>query len=208
MSKFVSIDIETLGLGIRAPIIQIGLVVADWLKGEIIGEFETNVLHDRYDNCEPYAMAMHPKILKEIAGGNGIRADIVVHTIREWLYLKGMTTKCGKPTKIIVAGKNAAGFDLPMLCEQFPRWKREIPYSHRVLDPGMLYWNPKTDTVPPDLKACLQRARLSGDVAHTAVEDARDVANLIIHYAQCYLAEQGRDGFVITTEKLNATSIQ
>jgi len=184
MGMFVSLDIETLGLDINSPIIQFGAVVADWSSGEILGEFETNLRRASYDHCEPYAMSMHPKILREIADGCCLHINSLPEAVHKWLLYFGLTNKALNGPKIIVAGKNAAGFDLPRLRHQCEDWDMYVPCLHRVLDPGMMYWNPLTDKFPPDLKTCLERAGLKKNVAHTALADAIDVANLIIHYAR------------------------
>lgn len=185
MSKFVSLDIETLGLGIDAPIIQFGAVIADWATCEILGEFETNLKHDSYDNCEPFAMSMHPKILREIADGKCIHINQLASEVHRWLYAYGLTTAAMDGPKLTVAGKNAAGFDLPMLRRQCVNWDLCVPCFHRVLDPGPLYWNPNTDLVPPNLDTCLTRAGINGMmVTHTALEDAIDVANVIMEYVK------------------------
>ena len=43
-----------------------------------------------------------------------------------------------------------------------------------------MYWRPETDGVElPNTKTCMERAGISGEVAHTAIEDARVVALLI-----------------------------
>jgi len=59
-------------------------------------------------------------------------------------------------------------------------WDKHVRVHHRILDPAALYWQPEIDGVElPDTKTCMERAGIAGDVAHTAVEDARLVARLI-----------------------------
>ena len=80
----------------------------------------------------------------------------------------------GQP-KLVVAGKNVAGFDLPFL-KQFPFMPK---FHHRVIDPGMMYFDPRNDNVPPDLKECKKRAKLPEHVSHEALDDAWDVIQLV-----------------------------
>ncbi|MBN2475346.1 MAG: hypothetical protein JXB62_12110 [Pirellulales bacterium] len=79
----------------------------------------------------------------------------------------------------VVAGKNYASFDARFL-SKITSWDKHIQVHHRILDPAALYWQPETDGVElPDTKTCMERADIPGEVAHTAVEDARVVALLI-----------------------------
>jgi hypothetical protein len=51
--------------------------------------------------------------------------------------------------------------------------------NHRTIDPANLFWDPLIDRGLPNTKTCMERAGLDGEVAHTAVEDARVVCKLI-----------------------------
>jgi hypothetical protein len=78
--------------------------------------------------------------------------------------------------RLVVAGKNVAGFDIPFLKQikgLFPK------FHHRVIDPGMMYFNPCIDEIPPDLKECKKRANLPEVVSHEALDDAWDVIQLL-----------------------------
>lgn len=181
-SLFVSIDIETLGLGMYAPIIELGAVAADWLSGEIIGKFHTYVCHNSYTNCEPYAMSMHPKILRRIAtkekGYQYTTLSKLTESFHNFLFNNTSFSK------VVVAGKNAAGFDLPRLEAQCPGWVENIKprLSHRVIDPGSLFWNPATDEILPDTQTCLERCGMDREVQHTALEDAMDVVDMVFKH--------------------------
>jgi DNA polymerase III epsilon subunit-like protein len=178
MSKFVSLDIETLGLAIDSPIIELGAVLADWMTGQTIGEFHSYVLHDSYDNCEPYAMSMHPTILRRIATQEGgwlyTHIDKLAAVFEQWLC------KCGQGNrKLVIAGKNVNGFDIPRLRVQCMDWELLVKTHHRVIDPGMLFWHPAEDNVPPGSATCQERAGQDPEVKHTALEDARAVTQQV-----------------------------
>lgn len=179
---FVSIDIETLGLNINSPIIQVGFAIGDTKTSTIIGSGETLVRHDNYNNCEPYAMAMNAKILDKLSGrvpssDSVIPADYVSQWLRKSIneVVPGLGTRSNK---ITFAGKNVASFDLPRL-SLLPEFDI-ISYHHRCLDPAILYFE-EGDECLPDSKLCMDRAGLSGEVAHTAEEDAIVVAKLIFN---------------------------
>ncbi len=76
-----------------------------------------------------------------------------------------------------MAGKNYASFDDRFL-QQLPGGE-DLHRFHRCIDPGMRYWNPRIDKVPPDTKTCLQRAGIDTEVQHEAIDDALDVIRLI-----------------------------
>jgi len=54
-----------------------------------------------------------------------------------------------------------------------------VRFRHRVLDPASLYFDPKIDAALPDMKTCMERAGIEGEVAHTAVHDAKVVIDLL-----------------------------
>lgn len=182
-SWFVSIDTETLGLSHNAPVIELGAVIADWTGAkQSPGAFHAYVLpeYGGYDNCEPYAMSMHPEILRRIAERNEaaytfLHPEDVAEKFAEWLndfpdiFDKG---------KITIAGKNFASFDLPKLNLQFG-FDHEVKYHHRFLDPGMLFWDPFKDDRVPDTDTCLERAGIEKRTVHNAVGDAQLVVELI-----------------------------
>jgi DNA polymerase III epsilon subunit-like protein len=202
-SWFVSIDTETLGLGPLAPIIEIGAVMQNWLEPVVNPKtFHYYVLPESkvYYNCEPYAMSMHPTILRRIAtldpGYNYLRPNRVAQTFTNWLKsnpqcFKPVRTR-GEERQIVVAGKNYLGFDYPRLVQNFPRWATDVPASHRVFDMGNLYWNALVDEEPPSTGTCMKRAGLDGDVAHTALEDAKVVAKAVVAAAQRQVQDRMR----------------
>lgn len=82
------------------------------------------------------------------------------------------------PYHLTVAGKNFGTFD-KLFLEKLPHWKRVFKVRSRILDPALLYVDWESDTDLPGLSKCKERAGLSGEVSHNAVEDALDVIELI-----------------------------
>jgi len=186
--KYVSVDLETTGLDVDVcQVLEVGLVVDDLGWPDVIGEgpyggrpFIRQVINNGTVVGEPLALQMNAALLLEIAQGGGVPVDIadcnlfdflVHHRERPWIQ--------GNPTPIVAAGKNVAGFDLPILRKQ--GFLRTYGYfHHRKCDPAMLYWQPG-DSKPPSLSECLARAGIDEPVEHTACADAWQVIRLLRH---------------------------
>lgn len=180
--KYVSIDIETTGLDAECcQILEIGAVMDDLSESfdpqprEI---FHRYIQHSEYHG-QPYALAMNQDILYTLAKGE--HPDIswacdISAEFAEWLYLCGQFRP---EIKITASGKNFAGFDMPFL-RKLPYFNEHVKLHHRSLDPGPLYLQ-SGDTEVPGTEECMRRAGITGQVAHTAVEDAIMVCRLIRH---------------------------
>jgi DNA polymerase III epsilon subunit-like protein len=179
--KYVSIDIETTGLNPETcQVIEFGAVIEDTNTNTPLNElpsFHRYVQHDSYCG-EAYALSMHQKIFERIAkkpdGFNYCKPNHLLTQFDNWLEDNKVVGK------INVAGKNFAAFDLQFLKKL--NWFDQLSLSHRFIDPAMLYVDFRHDGGVPNLQTCLDRAGISETVAHTAVEDALSVINLIRHY--------------------------
>ncbi len=182
MKKYISIDIETTGLDpATCQILEVGAVIDDWKTP--VKELPT--FHCYVDNGDllhgsPYALSMHPKILRRIAtkeeGYNYLEPNSVAGWFLDWLMAHDIN-----PDKhhITAAGKNFASFDRQFL-KRLPDWEEFVRTQHRSIDPGNLYWDPAVDERGlPSMKTCKERAGIPGEIAHTAVEDALDVVKLV-----------------------------
>ena len=175
---YVSIDIETLGLNPETcDVIEFGAIVDD-MKSPIseLPRYHVYLTKPKDLYCgEPFAMSMHPKILRRIAdrtpGYNYIPHDMLGSNFSEWLEQYPV------PDKLTVAGKNFMSFDMRFL-RRLPYFETWVKISHRHIDPCMLYALPD-DIELPNTKTCLERAGINKEVEHTAVEDALDVVRLI-----------------------------
>ncbi len=195
--KYISIDIETSGLSPKnCDIIQFAAVIDDLANPRPIEELPKLVLYFKQPvySGEPYALSMHSEIFKKLAKNNTrSEGHEIFCEIKDLPYLlKGFLSRNGfgftvdsnatylkECYEVNVAGKNAAGFDIPFLKEKISDWDG-IYFRHRVLDPAILYYE-KGDEALPDTKKCMERAGISGEVAHTALEDALVVVKLIRH---------------------------
>ena len=79
---------------------------------------------------------------------------------------------------INVAGKNFGTFD-KLFLEELPWWKKLIKIRQRIIDPSVLYCKWDEDNAIPSLKKCKERAGIDGEVAHTALEDAWEVVQML-----------------------------
>lgn len=188
-SKFVSIDIETTGLNEETcQVIEIGAVIDDWLNPmEQQPEFHCYVQHDIYKG-EPYALSMHSELFRKINDASSselLNEWEALAGLNDWMFDNGIFGGEDEDhRKAVVAGKNFSAFDARFIRKMGGH--TYFNYHYRVIDPGNLYWNPLTDELLPDTKTCMERAGIKGDVAHTALEDAKVVAKLI----QIYVGNQ------------------
>ena len=181
--KYASIDIETTGLDPETcKIVEIGIVLDDLnnqLPIEKLPVFHCYVTPTNgIFTGQARALAMHGEIFDRIASktpGYMIRNEEDV-----WIDIQFFFSKngYGERERINAAGKNFASFDSRFL-NKLPNFSSRIFFSHRVVDPAMLYWNPLSDRHLPDTKECYQRAGFDAEVAHTAVDDAKGVVKLI-----------------------------
>jgi len=180
--KYVSIDIETTGLDpSTCQTIELGAVIDDLNDPrpvESLPTFQCYIEHEQYRG-QPYALSMHPVAFKRIAtkesGFDYYSPEAAVAAFEN--FLAQNIENYEDDQRINVAGKNFASFDWQFL-KRLATWNDVMKIRHRVIDPSMLYWQPGDDRLP-DTKLCMERAGLDGVVAHTAVEDAQVVCELI-----------------------------
>ena len=180
-TKYVSVDIETTGLNPEnCQVLEIGAVIDDGTTPiEDCPTFHCYVDHGLILG-EPFAVSIHATILRRIGtheeGYRYVKPWEVATLFRDFLKENGIDPET---EKVFVAGKNYARFDGRFL-SKLTKWDEYIKVHHRILDPAAIYWRPEIDGVElPDTKTCMERAGIRGEVAHTAVEDARVVALLI-----------------------------
>lgn len=203
--KYVSIDIETLGLDPETcDIIEFGAVLDDLESPlETLPAYHTYLVKKDNLYCgQPFAMSMHPTILHRIAKREGGYTYMYPHQLdqqfNQWLSGKGVVGK------IVIAGKNFANFDLQFLKKI--GFGSETQYHHRILDLGSLFFEVGKDIIPPDSKECMRRANVDGEVAHTAVEDALAVVRCI-RTRLPKPEKSGRDDKIVHTSEIPAGKI-
>jgi len=155
--------------------LEVGAVIDDLLDQKPFEELPRFHTYFTYDELigHPYALSMHPIILRRIA-----TKEKPYSYIEPKQFGKKFTTwleKNGVKGSITAAGKCFGAFDLQFL-RKLPRFNLHI--SSRVFDPAILYWEPGDKRIPDTLE-CMKRAGIEGNVAHTALEDAEVIVKLI-----------------------------
>ena len=195
--RYCSIDIETTGLNPETcDILQFAVVLDDLCDPKPLVDlprFTTYFYKDEPISGEPYALSMHSQMFRKIAEAqrNGIEFDdrtgdrfmkieCLPDALSCFLLKNDWPVDKRNRLKVTVAGKNVAGFDLRFLNTKIKNWG-QICFLSRTFDPAVLYLDYKKDKELPDLKTCMIRAGISGEVAHTALEDATTVVQLIRH---------------------------
>jgi DNA polymerase III epsilon subunit-like protein len=195
--KFASIDIETTGLSQENSDILQFAVVLDDLKNpkplEELPRFQAIFMQDNYKG-NPFALSMHSEIFKKIdmAKKKNLEycPDQEIHfmpidhlpTALTAFFLKNGYNQNDKNGNIYInpAGKNLSSFDIPFLKSKIKDWG-SIYFLNRSIDPAILYFDLENDNSLPDMKKCMERAGIAGEVAHTAIEDALVVVKLLRH---------------------------
>lgn len=194
--KFVSIDVETTGLDAdNCDLLEVGAVIDDTNAPDVplddLPKFHGYIVRKNYKG-EPYALSMHAEIFRRIAKKekpyNYYTPDDLLWSFSDFLLIN--FPNLGK-NKITVAGKNYQNLDKVFLSKMPESNYLEILH-HRVIDPAMWFWNPFEDNELPSSKTCLERAGFKNEVAHTALEDAKMVVNLI----RTHLKRVGRESFL------------
>ena len=188
---YVSCDIETTGLDPKKhDIVEIGAVIDDLSTQRPIDSlpvFHCYVLPPDGNNYtgSPFALSMHPTIFRRIANRDKeytyVHPNKVGFSFKKFLLNNGYVAEHDMVT-INAAGKNFAAFDLQFLQEKTDITKH-VNIRHRIIDPAILYVKDGDDAVP-GTSDCLKVVksvypRINTDVAHTAVEDAKDVIRLV-----------------------------
>jgi oligoribonuclease len=152
-----------------------------------------------------YAMAMHHRIFEKLkdrekefiqvqkskfglpssAPSDYSTKGMLLLSFQNFLIDHGYKADGRGIVRVQVAGKNFSSFDKRFLEEQcflghrLMNMEERLEFGHRVLDPGMLYFDPRTDDAVPSMSECLKRAGMNDFVAHTAYDDAIAVIQLL-----------------------------
>ncbi|TXT66065.1 MAG: hypothetical protein BAJALOKI3v1_50065 [Promethearchaeota archaeon] len=187
--KYLSIDIETTGLDIQNhQILSYAFVLEDTNKNIDIEDlpYVYGLVMHKEIRGDLYAIDMNIQLIRRILTCSHIEESVskgpfscIVRpdNIRETMIEQLKTLFDGHlPEAITIAGKNVQSFDLPFIRNVYP----DFPAHRRVIDPGSMYLETNDEQVP-NLQECMKRAKIKGEVSHTALADARVVVQLIRH---------------------------
>lgn len=190
-----SIDIETTGFDHQnCDILQFAAIVDDLSNPQPfdkLPKYEAIFTKSIYSG-NPFALSMHSQLFVQIdqaiknkteESSSGVRfmaLEDLPSSFEYFLLSNGYKQEKNGKIYVNVAGKNVASFDLPFLQSKIKNWGN-IYFLNRVIDPAILYFDMEKDDKLPDMKKCMERAGLSGEVAHTAYDDALIVLKLLRH---------------------------
>jgi DNA polymerase III epsilon subunit-like protein len=196
--RYVSIDIETLGLDPKTcNLIEFGAVIDDTSKMAPLDElpvFHRYILpksegKDGIYSGQVKVMSFHGQIFDKIANYGPSSDYICIPPARLGQEFARFLIDNGVIGQITPAGKQFASFDLSFLMEveDFQKYvglertnsKASVVLAKRCIDPGLLFWNPDKDVVLPSTNQCLERAKIDVSSDHTSVADAFLMVRLV-----------------------------
>jgi DNA polymerase III epsilon subunit-like protein len=215
--KYVSLDLETTGVGVRSPdrILMISMVVEDTKNHEIPADelpHFTAILEPSNIQGEPCALAMNAWIMVAIEFSKtkmsvekffsrysdlGIAQPTVSKGIKaaqdhQILTMDDMVSKANVFLNLHFGTKDkitVAGKNAAGFDLTFLPTELKDRFRHSVIDPGTLFWNPNNDRMLPHSDEVMKRAGVDHIGAHDALEDARMVV-LAIRNSPFYLLEE------------------
>jgi oligoribonuclease (3'-5' exoribonuclease) len=184
MKQFISIDIETTGLSFE--------------KGNRIVEVAGSVHRfdkELYWQEHNFSCIVNPgectwsKIALDIHTESGLYDQIYTDgaSVEEAVNIfQSFLRKEFVSEPIVIAGKNFGMFDFGFLKPL--GFFEGLRFSRRVLDPGMLFFNPLTDKFTPSLQECAERAGLEQRPLHVALDDAIQVGLVLESWSNLSLS--------------------
>jgi DNA polymerase III epsilon subunit-like protein len=176
----VFLDIETGGLNLSHPIIQIASVALDdkWTEEET---FERKISF-RIEDCDPDALRKN-SFNEEVWAREAKSPEKVAREFQEFLNryrsVECMSKRTGRPYKVTRVGGHNVSFDLERLTLLFKRFQLFLPIHYNsILDtlPGSIWYFEKQQAEKPPDRKLVSLARFFGlnvDRAHDALVDVR-----------------------------------
>lgn len=188
-TPYVSIDIETTGLSMESDILEIAAIFDDGGPIEELEKFHVMIKYDTFKHAEMYAINMNGNLIRKILEGPANSPLVALMSFNSWLEgrrIRLAGTNEGKLPRLFAAGKNVAGFDIPML-ERSYQYYVEDPthpnivknFNHRTLDVGSMYFPHFGENVT--LGKINELTGRAANVSHRAMDDAMDVVVAIRH---------------------------
>ena len=181
--RYLSIDIEATGLNENDLIIEFGMVPFCADRAEVAEDlsWHTFIRCPSFEELRPKLdtwVIEHNRELIQKAHREGIGLGQLKLELEKYLASKPVKDYFGDE-KITLFGKSLSAIDLPFLNRDLGfDWMRNY-FQHRQLDlSGVVHYLVDKKILPPE---CIRGSELSkhlgfGEVAHTALEDARNTA--------------------------------
>lgn len=174
--KYLAVDIETTGLlPIVNSILEVVMVadINEVIAPGCLPSLRFLFKKDSYF-VQPYAASLHQRLWTEIANDAVTPGTIVVKEVKEmWPHVdKFVEQNFEGQKRITIAGKNFGNFDAQFL-KPLPKY-----FTHRFLDPAIMFLDPDKDYAIPDMTECCKRAVTTPTDLHTAYGDCIDIIKL------------------------------
>ena len=168
---YVSLDIETTGVDKqKSHVLQLAAVYDNGDSLKSLQTFTRIIKWKKINHGEEYAMNLNKTLLSKTRDEPGVTSVIQARQdFSNWL------DRVQPKGKLTAAGKNVAGFDLPILQNNVNKFYLRR-FLVRCLDPGSMY-STDFNHIPSlnEINTLLNRKAVS----HDALEDAWDVVHAI-----------------------------
>lgn len=181
--KYLSIDIEATGLAENCQIIEFAMIPFDTkLKRLEDGLARTMYIHcpsfeDLRDNLDPWVREHNEKIIRK-AHSDGLLMSEFKEALKKYFESPEVRAYF-ENQKIVLFGKSMTAIDLPFLTRDLGWEFMRKYFHHRNLDLSSVGYNLIDLGLLPmgmDSGSNLMNYLNMGEVAHTALEDARNTA--------------------------------
>lgn len=194
---YISLDIETAGLGPEVDTLQISMVLDEpGREIEDLKTFDVILKHSKLHKAEPEGLYFNHDLMALMYEGKdnrlqypGLAIKGMIAKLEDWRQITSKydeDNNLGMKGKHLIAGKNVGDFDKPKLrwaaenyCNKSILRELDSKWMVRTLDPGSMYWS--RFGYNPSLS---QINEITGrkEVSHNALDDAFDVVYAIRKY--------------------------
>jgi oligoribonuclease (3'-5' exoribonuclease) len=188
-TPYVSIDLETTGLSHDSDILEIAAIFDDGGPIEELKKFHAIIKYNSFRHAEMYAINMNAKLIEEILKSEqAVSLSMAFKLFEIWLLdiRYSLPQEKDKAPRLTIAGKNAAGFDVPILKQSSNYLTGSMNnenitrhFTHRTLDVGSMYFPHFGENVT--LGKINELTGRAANVSHRAMDDAMDVVVAIRH---------------------------
>jgi oligoribonuclease (3'-5' exoribonuclease) len=181
--KYLSIDLEATGLGENCQIIEFAMIPFDTQLRRLEDSLGRSVyvhcpsFEDLRDSLDPWVREHNEKIIRK-AHAEGLMLSEFRDYLRKYLESQEVRSYFGNQ-KIVLFGKSMSAIDLPFLSRDLGWEFMRKYFHHRNLDlSGFGYALIDLGLLPMgmDSGSNLMNYLNMGEVAHTALEDAKNTA--------------------------------
>jgi len=196
--KYLSFDIEATGLKEDCVIIEFGMIPFD-TKTAVL---EDNLKYHTFVKCQSFEelkpsldiwVVEHNEELIKKAHQTGISMEKLKSDLVAYLNKKEVKEYFG-PEKVILFGKSMNAIDLPFLNRDLGWDFMRQHFSHRVFDLTSVTYNLiDMGHLPVECESgsCLSEYLGIGEVAHTALEDAQNMAKMYLELIKRFKVGKG-----------------